>query len=172
MIDESKFLLPEADGLPLRISQEYANYKLKALMYYVNVTNTAMRDKWPIRYFIDLQAGPGKNQIGNAIVLGSPLIALTASHPATHFRFNENNADLENAQDALQKRVGQSPISDRVIIYHEDANRVVNRICEEISISDRNSRSLNIAFLDPEGLELQWSTSSKVGFNQAYGFNY
>ncbi len=159
MIDESKFLLPEDDGLPMRSSQEYANYKLKALTYYLSVTNTAMRDKWAVRYFVDLQAGPGKNQIGNSVVLGSPLIALTSPYPSTHFRFNELNTELG---DALEKRVSKSSLADQVKIYHQDVNSVVDEVSEEIRLSDRTSGSLNVAFLDPEGLELHWSTVTKL----------
>lgn len=162
MIDSSKFLIPEADGLPTRESQEYAIYKWKALAFYLQVANTAIRNKWPVRYYIDLQSGSGKNHIGNSIYLGSPLIALTAPHPATHFRFNENDADLKDAHNALQTRVGKSEIADRVKIYHEDANEVVSRICYELTASDKKLASLNIAFLDPEGLELHWSTVEKL----------
>lgn len=159
LIDESKFLLPQDDGLPARSTKEYVQYKLKSLAYYLNITNTAMYSKWSTRYFIDLQAGSGKNKIGNDFLLGSPLIALTAPHPATHFRFNENNADLENAQSALQMRVEKSPIANRVEIYNEDANIIVDKICQEIN---GHSGSLNIAFLDPDGLELKWSTVAKL----------
>ncbi len=62
-----KYLLPEDDGLPTRASQDYARYKWKALEFYLRVTNTAMREKWSERYYIDLEAGPGKNHIGNEI---------------------------------------------------------------------------------------------------------
>ncbi len=159
MIDESKFLLPEADGLPARSAKEYVHYKLKSLAYYLNVTNTAMRDKWSTRYFIDLQSGSGKNQIGNSFVLGSPLIALTAPNPATHFRFNEFDNELKAA---LEKRIAKSPLENRTKIYQRDVNEVVSEVCEEVNLSDRKSGSLNIAFLDPEGLELEWSTVEQL----------
>lgn len=143
----------------MRQSQEYAKYKLKALSFYLEVTNTAMRDKWPIRYYIDLQAGPGKNKIGNSVLLGSPLIALTSPYPATHIRVNELDPQLNKA---LQQRVHASPYADRVRIYQEDANKVVQDICDEISNPDINRASLNIAFLDPEGIELAWTTVEQL----------
>jgi three-Cys-motif partner protein len=162
---KENFLLPEEDGLPMRDSKNYARYKLKALETYLHITNTAMRNKWPRRYYIDLQAGPGKNRIGNDVVLGSPLIALSAPHPATEFRFNELSADLKAA---LEMRVSESPFSERVEIFQEDVNTVVNKVCNEISQVDdelqkRGERpTLNVAFLDPKGLELEWQTVTKL----------
>ncbi len=152
-----KFLTDEPDGLPTRSSQEYVLYKLNALKFYITVTNTAMRNKWKERYYIDLQAGPGKNSIGDKVLLGSPLLALTANHPATHFWFNEYNAT--NAR-ALEQRVNASNLNDHVDISQADANQIVQQIAQEIRRRDRENReaSLNIAFLDPEGLELHWET--------------
>ena len=89
------FLLPYDDGLAMRRSNNYARYKLKALEIYIEITNTAMKDKpWRDRYYIDLQAGPGKNIIGGSIVLGSPLVALTTKYPFTQYCLNEYAADL------------------------------------------------------------------------------
>ena len=161
MADPEKFLLPEDDGLPNRESQDYVRYKLNALDFFLRVTNTAMHDKnWVERYYIDLQSGPGKNRIGDTVLLGSPLIGLTAAHPATQFRFNEYDLVYKSA---LEQRVSVSPLLDRVRIYQADVNEVVTEICEEILARDRGRKSeewstLNIAFLDPEGLELHWST--------------
>lgn len=161
MADREKYLLPEDDGLPNRDSQDYVHYKLNALDFYLRVTNTAMHNKnWLERYYIDLQSGPGKNRIGNTVLLGSPLIALTVPHPATQFRFNEYDPAHKNA---LEQRVSASPLQDRVKIYQGDVNEVVVQICAEILAKDRGRKTeqwstFNIAFLDPEGLELHWST--------------
>ena len=59
------FLLPKDDGLTMRETHAYAKYKLDALKFYLHVTNTSMRGKWKNRCYIDLQAGPGKNRIGD-----------------------------------------------------------------------------------------------------------
>jgi len=59
---ESKYLLPEPDGLPVRPARAYVYYKLNAISTYLSITNAAMRnERWYARYYIDLQAGPGKN---------------------------------------------------------------------------------------------------------------
>lgn len=165
MTNPEKYLVPQDDGLAYRESQDYARYKLKALETYIDITNTAMRNsKWRARFYIDLQAGPGKNRIGNSIVLGSPLIALTAKHPFTQYRFNELD---RKSQETLEKRVNESPRKNSVKIYQDDANVIVNKICEEIEAVDRQRlkdlwSTLNVAFLDPEGLELHWSTVARL----------
>ncbi len=165
MDDFEKHLQPVDDGLPIRESNEYARYKLKALEIYIQITNTAMRDKpWAERYYIDLQAGPGKNKIGNEILLGSPLIALLNEYPFTQYRFNELNPELAQA---LQQRINTSPLHNRVKIYQKDANEVVTEICDEIRRVEKSKTkeqwsTLNLAFLDPEGLELHWSTVEQL----------
>lgn len=116
-----------------------------------------MRDKWKDRCYLDLQAGPGKNQIGEDIALGSPLIALSAENPFNHFYFNER--DTENNK-ALRTRVGASPLAPQVKIYAEDVNAVVETICAELPRGGQSS--LNVAFLDPEGLEMEWSTVERL----------
>lgn len=161
-----KFLLPEDDGLVCRASQPYAIEKLKAVYTYINIMTTSMRNKpWRARFYIDLQAGPGKNKIGSQYHLGSPLIALTTEHSFTHYRFNE--WDDEN-NSVLRQRVDASPLKEKVNIYQQDVNKVVFEICAEIDRID-NSRdfanmwsSLNLAFLDPEGLELHWETVERL----------
>ncbi|MBL8134884.1 MAG: three-Cys-motif partner protein TcmP [Anaerolineae bacterium] len=160
-----QYLLPVRDDLPLRRAEPHSLYKFVALETYLHITDIAMVNKpWRARYFIDLQAGPGKNDMAGEIRLGSPLIALTSPRPADEFRLNEMKA--ANA-DALEKRVATSPLADHVKIYRSDANVIVDEICRELR--DVNSRQIpekhstfNIAFLDPEGLELKWATVEKL----------
>ncbi|MBZ0321391.1 MAG: three-Cys-motif partner protein TcmP [Anaerolineae bacterium] len=166
MTTPDNFLLPEADGLTTRKSQDYVHYKLKALTVYLQRANTALRDKpWIERYYLDLEAGPGKLHVGTEIFLGSPLIALASPFPATRFIFNEKNAENRNA---LEQRVSISPLKERVTIYQADLNELVSNICDEIRERDRQAKleqkwsTFNIAFLDPEGLELKWSTVAQL----------
>lgn len=166
MPDSSKYLLPEPDGLPTRPSRDYARYKLAAVQHYLSIANTAMYARpWYARNYLDLQAGPGKINIGQEVLLGSPLIALTAPHPADHFIFNELDDEMHAA---LSKRVEASPLRNRVTIYNGNVNEVVDKVCEYIETQDREAHrsgkwsTLNIAFLDPEGLELHWNTVAKL----------
>src|SRR5690606_28563280 len=164
----ANYLLAEDDGLTMRESQDYAKDKLTILRGYISRFTTSMRNKlWRALYFIDLQAGPGKNIFDPSkdVMLGSPLIALETRYSFTQYRFVELNP--ANFQ-ALQKRVDVSPQKERVTLFNGDCNYVVDDIVNEIKeldsrFIDGKWPSLNLAFLDPEGLELQWQTVEKLG---------
>ncbi len=161
------YLKPVDDGLPMRSGGEHARQKLRVVEEYLNMAMTAVKKSpWRSSFYIDLQAGPGKNSISNTVELGSPLIALNCAEPFDNYRFNEANPINANA---LEQRVSASTLKDRVKIYQQDVNVVVREVCKEIEEIDkppfRNDyyHSFNIAFLDPEGLELEWSTVASLG---------
>lgn len=135
----------------------YARKKLAALSQYMAIMNSAMHQKWPNRCYIDLQAGPGKNKIDNDIILGSPLLAMQAPYPVNHFFFNDKDPDVINA---LQKRVSVSEQASNVTWYCDDVNVIVDDVCQRIG--KLNPYSLNLAFLDPVGLEVNWTTVAKL----------
>jgi three-Cys-motif partner protein len=117
---------------------------------------------WRSIHYIDLFAGPGKcrdRQTGE-VYLGSPLIALGADYAFTRYFF----ADVEHENmSALRQRCSASPLSDRVDALVGDSNELVDEIAERISAIDREFisgrwPSLNLAFLDPEGMDLYWKT--------------
>jgi len=143
----------------MRETGAWAAVKLDYLARYINVFETSMRQKWPVRYYVDLLAGPGKNIIreSGTILLGSPLLALTTTYPFTGYFF----ADLsdENTK-ALQQRCAASPHSQRVDIRTGDCNDLVNDTVAHIKQDDWHS--LNLAFLDPAGMELRWETVAKL----------
>lgn len=152
------YLEPVRDGLAMRDSGVWAAEKLDYLERYIEIFETSMRKKWARRNFIDLFSGPGKciTDTGK-IFLGSPLLAVSTAHPFTGYFF----ADYEPMYiNDLQTRCSESAVSDRIRFYPDDSNRAVHQIVDEIEKSDREFRSssLNLAFLDPEGLELEWST--------------
>jgi len=148
------YLKPVDDGLSTRPSQEYARYKLRALELYLATTNTSMRDKWKNRCYIDLQAGPGKIKIDQSVGFGSPLLALTAPYPTNHVFLNEwgeeEFAALKTRTDGIEG----------VRLFSNDVNLVVDEVIQQVRAIA--PRSLNIAFLDPEGLELKWDTVAKL----------
>jgi three-Cys-motif partner protein len=126
-----------------------------------------MRKKpWRKRFYIDLQAGPGKNHVEHTgeILLGSPLLALTCGAGFTDYRFVEKN---QACAETLLKR---SEVSGRIKpedIIVGDCNEVVHGIVDEINKVDAAFRegswsSLSLAFLDPEGLELEYETVAKL----------
>jgi len=156
MID---YLAPEDDGLPMRSFGRWTAVKLDYLARYINIFETAMRDKWSSRNFIDLMAGSGKVRIrkSNIILLGSPLLALTTTYPFTGYFFCDISATNITT---LDRRCQSSPIYNRVSLWKGDCNQVVNDIVASIKSDDRHS--LNLAFLDPDGFDLYWKTVAQL----------
>jgi len=157
------YFRPEEDGLPTRPVRRWTKDKLHFLAGYLEQFVIAMRGKpWRALHYIDLFAGPGKGciQKSGEIILGSPLLALTQQRQFDGYFF----ADLDPVSvEALQQRCSASPHISAVRFYCGDANALVNRIQKEIERIDRKYiagawPSLNLAFLDPEGLELKWKT--------------
>ena len=157
-----KYLLPQDDGLPARTFGKGTTVKLDYLQRYIDLFETSMRSKpWCARCYIDLFSGTGKFQVENqnGYHLGSALLALTTRHPFTHYFFIDKSQ--ENI-DILSKRC-ESASDIRKQLYVGDANSMVKDIVVEIkAIERKRSRkqwsSLNLAFLDPDGLELEWKT--------------
>jgi len=155
-------LQPQDDGLPMRSSGSWVAEKLDYLERYINIFETSMHDKpWRKRHYIDLFAGLGKcvTKTGS-IYLGSPLLSLTTPYPFTDYFFVDVNSDNI---DILQRRCSVSSLHDRVQYFVDDSNLVVQEIVERVLAVDHEYipgewSSLNLAFIDPDGLELQWET--------------
>lgn len=151
----------------MRNASEHTKNKLEALKRFIEMFLTATKKgEWRAWNYIDLQAGPGKVKIRqpNEIVLGSPLIALKAPRNFTNYWFVE--LEGENVR-ALKQRTNSSERKSNVRIICGDCNVVVDDIVKYITGVDEDYRegkwsSLNLAFLDPEGLELEWSTVEKL----------
>lgn len=145
------------DGHLLRPSGAWALDKLDYLRRYIDVFETSMRNKWRKRTYIDLFAGPGKciDRNTSEVFLGSPLVALTTKYPFTDYWFVDND---QNNIKALSIRYKASPYADRVVCEHGDSNEKVIEIVKNL----RSRPSLNLAFLDPEGLELRWDVVASL----------
>jgi len=155
----NNYLLPVEDGLPMRKAGPWAREKLDYLARYIAVFGVSMRGKWPVRNYVDLLAGPGKNRVQGSgqVLLGSPLLALMARYPFTGYYFVE----LKRANaDALRQRCEAWRGPANVCIQVGDCNKAVDQVVAELA--RQGNRSLNLAFLDPEGLELEWETVRKL----------
>jgi three-Cys-motif partner protein len=154
------YLQPVPDGLVTRSSGPWVEEKLYFVRQYIDIFETSMKSKWPQRNYIDLFAGPGKNIIKDKgeILLGSSLLALVTKFPFTNYYFAD--LDPDNVK-ALGERCSASPQKNQVHIYNENANKIVSTVVA--TIRKFYPRSLNLAFLDPEGLELEWSTVAQLG---------
>jgi len=152
------YLQPEADGLRMGDSGRWVAVKLDYLRRYLNAFTTAMRDHWPAMHYIDLFSGSGKCRDRNTenVHLGSPLIAITATHPFTHYCFVDKDAKYIAA---LRERCRASPVGHRVECIAADANQAAHTVVDRIrALQPRGGGSLNLAFLDPAGLQLHWDT--------------
>ena len=164
----SNYLSSVDDGLPARESGLWVKEKLYFVKRYIDAFEIAMRGGgWRRRIFIDLFSGPGKCVVRetNEYLLGSPLIALQTQYPFTDYYFG----DLEpNTMDYLRQRVSESLIpKERIHFLIGNANDSVNDVVTEIAQCDKKFikgvlSCLNLAFLDPEGLELEWKTIERL----------
>lgn len=158
-----KYLIPEDDGLSARTSGQWVTEKLHYLKRYIDMFETSMRNKpWRRRTYIDLFSGPGKCVINQTseFYLGSPLLALTTEHPFTDYYFVD--ADPNNIE-VLKERCSASQGTASIHYLVGDSNTHVQTIVNQIIQIDRSFikgkwPSINLAFLDPEGLELEWNT--------------
>lgn len=163
-----KYLLPEYDGLLARDSGTWAKDKLFYLEKYINAFETSMHGKpWRNRIFIDLFSGPGKCEIKgrHEYFLGSSLLSLITTYPFTDYYF----VDMESENiNALRERSTATRVNQNNINYLiGDANIKVEEIVNKIREIDSKFilgawPSLNLAFLDPEGFELEWNTVANL----------
>ena len=159
-----KYLLPEEDGLIARDSGEWVKEKLFYVKRYIDAFEVAMRGKkWRKRIFIDLFSGPGKCIVRdtNECILGSPLLALQTQYPFTDYYFVDMNA--QNIESLKTRSKASKVPGDCTNFFVGDANQHVNEIVSDIERFDKKFVQgllpcLNLAFLDPEGLELEWKT--------------
>ncbi|MFI5352752.1 MAG: three-Cys-motif partner protein TcmP [Candidatus Binatales bacterium] len=142
------------DGLPARESGAWTRDKLTYLRKYAAAFMTAMakkrrEGKWDQLVYIDLLAGPGICVDGQNQFDGSPLIALGVEPPFDHLFLGDN--DPRNVA-ALERRVSPEDRS-RVTLLCGDCNFVVRDVVNRIS-----TKTLGLAFVDPEGFEVNFET--------------
>lgn len=162
------YLESKGDGLATRPSGDWAKEKLSILRRCVSMFTTAMRNKrWAALNYIDLEAGPGKNSVGDGddVFLGSPLIALNTTYKFDNYYFVEKD---KNSFESLRRRVQTSSHFDRVKLFNGDCNIVIKSIVRDIHAIEGHSGPdgwpcLNLAFVDPEGLEIHWDTIALLG---------
>jgi len=152
----------------MRDSQDYAKDKLTILSGYISRFTTSMRNKkWRALNYIDLHAGPGKNRFkpSGDIGIGSPLIALTTQRSFKNYFFVELG---HQEHLTLEQRIQATEIKSGINLYKGDCNVEIDKIILKLNQIDREKipdmwGSLNLAFVDPEGLEIEWKTIEKLG---------
>jgi three-Cys-motif partner protein len=142
---------PDDDGLFIPEVKPHSRQKHHFLRRYLHAVSTAMRDKFTVHY-IDLFAGAGIERIeGNGLDWGSPLIAAQMPHRFARLHLCEDDPRKFNA---LQKRLRKFPQPMDSQLLNLDANQA----CLDIVNAIPQRRTLTLAFLDPYGLHLHFST--------------
>jgi len=130
----------------------WAILKLAILAYYVDVYTTIIKARFAETYYLDLFAGPGLDLIKrtNDIIFGSPMIADRATRTSKKFDkliLVEKDKTFANALEKLLP--GATVIS-------QDANS--GGLDAALNMFPKGRSVPFLAFVDPEGLEIQWET--------------
>jgi len=149
-----------ADGLSPRCLADHSEIKQSILSSYIEVFSKSMKNKWKHRNYIDLFAGPGLcyNSKQGKEIFGSPLLALKAKDPFTSLHLVELDSRI---LEILKKRLDiHRPKSStiEIYLYNGDCNEEIDNVIENLS----RDWSLSLAFIDPEGFELEFETLRKL----------
>jgi three-Cys-motif partner protein len=141
------------DGLPARISGQWAKEKLKYLDKYMYLFNVGMKNRWHKRVFLDLLAGCGKcvDKDTSEEFDGSPLRAIQCDEPFTRVICVESDSGLA---DALEQRT-----TDKAVVIRDDCNNP--KAIEQLRAS-LGYGILGLAFIDNLGLDVPLSTIASL----------
>lgn len=133
----------------------WAKDKLFYIERYCYIFNAGMKNKWPVRSYIDLFAGPGRCLIEGTKqeIDGSPLIALKCQVPFTHYFFNDIEPSLI---ESLQTRT-ESLDSKSICYFRRDCNGIVDELVQALP-----SSSLFFCFIDPTNWQINFDSIRKL----------
>lgn len=114
-----------------------------------------MKNKWPIRSYIDLFAGPGKCLVEKTReeIDGSPLISLKCGVPFTHYFFNDIQI---NTIESLKARAKSFP-SAIINYFIGDCNEIVDEIVKILP-----QGSLDFCFIDPFNWQINFNSICRL----------
>jgi three-Cys-motif partner protein len=135
------------DGLPARVSGDWAREKLTYLSKYMSIFNVGMKNKWR-RVYLDLLAGPGRCIDDAGLEFdGSPVLAINSREPFSDVVLVEGQSDLATA---LRQRVG-----GRATVISGNCNdpEVIGELRKSLGHG-----TLGLAFVDNLGLDVGLET--------------
>jgi len=149
------------DGLVVREIKRHTEDKLDILRRYSDTFLLALKKPAPPKYYLDLFSGPGIcfNTDTNREIDGSPFIAIKIGESLYGFeRYIFVDIEKENI-DALRNRIeSRFPnVLQRIIYINGDCNNVSREIHSYLP-----QYSFTLAFVDPEGLDVNFNTISKI----------
>ena len=144
--------LSSDDGLLIRDSGPWAKEKLYYVARYISIFNNGMKNRWPLRGYIDLMAGPGRCiDRGSAEEFdGSPLLAVKAEPGFTRLVFVEADAD---AAAALAQRIKNDSRRCAVVVSDCNQRSTIEEVRARIDPS-----MLSLCFVDNLGLNVTFET--------------
>jgi len=148
-------LIVGSDGEVVLKAGTWAKDKLFYIRRYCYIFNEAMKDKWAVRTYIDLFAGPGRCFVETTKeeIDGSPLLALGCKVPFTHYFFNE----IESvAMKSLQTRA-KGFDSVNISYFTKDCNKVIDELIEKLP-----SGSLDFCFIDPFNWQISFDSIRRL----------
>src|SRR6267378_1651977 len=97
-----------SDDLPARCVGPWSRDKFYYVRGYLDIFSRGMRNRFPVRHYIDLFAGPGRCVVddGSGELEGSPLIALGISHHFTVHHFVDKSRAAISALRARASAAG------------------------------------------------------------------
>lgn len=142
------------DELVLKVGP-WAKDKLFYIGRYCDIFNASMKNKWPIRTYIDLFAGPGRCLIERTReeIDGSPLIALSCRVPFTHYFFNDIQLDAIKSLQARAKGFDYTTIC----YFSSDCNEIINDLTKNLP-----SGSLDFCFIDPTNWQIKFDSIRRL----------
>jgi len=154
-----------SEQCPGQFEPDYGFWSLKkeiALMYWVWPFLQIASKNFKSYYYIDLFAGSGLVKAESEYFVGSPLVAICSTLPDKKLnQFICFEVD-ETRKNALEKRAAIAAKHFETCcpkIFNSDCNQKLEHVLEEFCPSDR---SCYLAFIDPEGIDLKWTTLQKL----------
>ncbi len=153
-------LVEKDDGLPTwDEAQHWTQQKLYFWYRYLDITTTAMFDKPPFRgglVYVDLFAGAGVCTLKDSgkRIPGSVFIAANMTKPFCKIIACEENKDYAKA---CKSRLEKTYVKNSCHVLQGDCNQLIDEVVPLIP-----SDTLTIAFIDPKGLDVHFSTIKKL----------
>ncbi len=144
--------------LDVREAGRYVERKLNAVRGYLYAFTKALNGKFPGLGYIETHAGPGITAISGSgrLLLGTPLLAITNEPLFTRLRFIELRKARVLALETRLARYAPAGLDSRVL--REDCNAIIGSVLHNFP-----SSWPTLILMDPEGLELDWTTIVRAG---------
>jgi three-Cys-motif partner protein len=160
------------DGLQMWETGPWAEKKYRVLYNYMQMFSSGMKKLWDKRVYVDLYAGCGcvKVEGSGKVLKGSPLLALSVSHPFDKYIFCEKGDDKNPWQiNTLKSRIGKLSIGKDVEIVEGDCNENIDEIISKIP-KKHGQKVLTFCFVDPFSLNLHFDTLEKLAIKHRVDF--